>query len=225
MATASKIRVYHFCNEKYGLENIEKSRLKVATIMDLNDPFEMMCFSSRDSEQRKNILHFKRKVAEQFGMLCFSRTYVSPVQWGHYGDKHKGLCLGFDVDADRILKVEYRSGRAQFDPTAYMRLSPEKRFEVMSRQLRTKHSEWAYEKEERQVFLLSSAAIDKDYYFKPFSDVGTLSEVIVGCNSTLTRADIDSALGAGSSGVEKFKVRTAFQTYKIVRNRDEELWK
>ena len=225
MTAGAKIKVYHFCNEEFGLQNILRSRLKVATIMDLNDPFEMMCLSSRDADQRKNILHLKKRVAEQFGMLCFSRTYVSPVQWGHYGNKHKGLCLGFDIDADRLHKVEYRRGRIKFDPEGYLKLTKDQKFDVMSRQLRIKHSEWAYEKEERQIVLLSSAVKDKNLYFKPFSEIGTLRQVIVGCNSELTRADIEGALGDRSSTVEKFKVRTAFESYKIVRNKNEELWK
>jgi hypothetical protein len=38
----SKIRVYHFVGAEYGLDDIRRRRLKIATIDDLNDPFELL---------------------------------------------------------------------------------------------------------------------------------------------------------------------------------------
>lgn len=224
MTNKSTIRVYHFCNQKYGLQNIENSRLKVATVMDLNDPFEMMCYSSTEESMRKAISYFKNRVADLYGMLCFSKTFVSPVQWGHYGDRHKGVCLAFDVNVEDLHTVEYRAGRMRFDPEGFIKKSNDDRFEVMLRQLRIKHSEWAYEKEVRQIFLLSKAEKIGELYFKSFSEIGTLRQVILGCNSSVSREQLKRTLGDNRSEVECFKVRTAFKSYKIVRNLDETLW-
>jgi hypothetical protein len=224
MTDSEMMRVYHFCNEKYGLENIKKSRLKVATIMDLNDPFEMLCYSSKDSEIRRIIRKFKSDVAGKFGLLCFSKSFLSPVQWAHYSDKHKGICLAFDVPVARLRTVEYRSGRIEFDTNKYAEMSAPDRSNFMERLFHVKHSQWRYEKEVRQVFLLSNTVEDGDYKFRPFSDIGTLSQVIVGCNSTVKRSDVEEALGPERNEVTRFKVRTAFKSYSIVRNRDASLW-
>ena len=32
--------VYHFINKEYGIEDLRKRRLKIATLNELNDPFE-----------------------------------------------------------------------------------------------------------------------------------------------------------------------------------------
>jgi hypothetical protein len=37
------MRVYHFINEEYGLDDLRRRRLKIATILELNDPFETLC--------------------------------------------------------------------------------------------------------------------------------------------------------------------------------------
>lgn len=225
MTSTSMIRVYHFCNQEYGLQNIEKSRLKVATVMDLNDPFEMMCYSSSEESMRNAIYYFKNRVADLYGMLCFSKTFVSPVRWGHYGDRHKGLCLAFDVDVENLHAVEYRRGRMQFDSEGFVKKSKDDQLNIMLRQLRIKHSEWAYEKEVRQIFLLSKAEKNGELYFKPFSEIGNLRQVILGCNSSVSREQLKRSLGVNCGEVECFKVRTAFKSYKIVRNLDDSLWK
>ncbi|MFO3720566.1 DUF2971 domain-containing protein [Pseudomonas sp. HLMP] len=216
--------VYHFCNEQYGLQNIERSRLKVATVMDLNDPFEMMCLSSEDPETRKSLRFFKSRIADLYGMLCFSKTYASPVQWGHYGDRHKGICLAFEIDDSSLHTVEYRNGRMIFDPESYLSKSKEQKYDFMLRQLRIKHSEWSYEKEVRQIFLLEKSQSIDGLYFMPFSEIGSLRQVIVGCNSSLKRSKLAAVLRNDYPEVEIFKVRTAFKQYKIVRNRDDNLW-
>ncbi|WP_443693947.1 DUF2971 domain-containing protein [Pseudomonas sp.] len=224
MSESETIRIYHFCNEEFGIQNIEKKRLKVATIMDLNDPFEMLCFSSGDKEVRRAIADFKTKTANVFGMLCFSKDFLSPVQWAHYADKHKGLCLAFDVPVDSLRTVEYKTGRMEFDVGKYSDMNKASRSELMEQQFHIKHSQWKYEKEVRQVFLLNSAKKDGALYFKDFSNIGKLSQVIVGCNSTITRSVLRKSLGVLHADVECFKVRTAFKTYRIVRNRNASLW-
>ena len=32
------------------------------------------------------------------GVCCFSASYRSPLLWSHYGDQHRGLCIGYGVD-------------------------------------------------------------------------------------------------------------------------------
>ena len=46
-----KLRVYHFVGPEYGLDDIRRRRLKIATIADLNAPFELLP-SSTDQTAR-----------------------------------------------------------------------------------------------------------------------------------------------------------------------------
>ncbi|NKK82626.1 DUF2971 domain-containing protein [Rhizobium leguminosarum bv. viciae] len=46
-----------------------------------------------------------------FGLLCMSTTWQEPLLWSHYADKHKGMCLGFDVDDTHWEPARYRAAR------------------------------------------------------------------------------------------------------------------
>ena len=225
MTDSEVMRVYHFCDENFGLQNIVKSRLKVATIMDLNDPFEMICYSSPDKDVRRKLSDFKAAIASKFGILCFSQSFRSPVQWAHYANKHKGLCLAFDVPRDNMHFVEYKFGRIEFDVAQYADLNKSERSEMMQKQLRIKHSQWRYEREVRRIFLLTDSDPEAGLYFRSFDSIGKFSQVIVGCNSSITPQQLDNSLGARKNEVECFKVRAAFKSYKIVRNKDDSLWR
>lgn len=52
-------------------------------------------------------------MSEKYGLLCFCETWQSPLLWNHYADRHKGICLGFDVRETvlkglTMLKSEFR---------------------------------------------------------------------------------------------------------------------
>ncbi|SOS34610.1 hypothetical protein CFBP6411_03253 [Pseudomonas syringae group genomosp. 3] len=218
---------YHYCNEKFGLENIRKNRLKVAEIKDLNDPFEMLCYSSTERELRKLAVHMRARVSEELGMLCFSKSLASPVQWAHYADKHRGMCLAFEIDESQLAEVKYKHGRIEFDLASYSKMLKRERHSYMLDQLDIKSSEWKYEKESRQIVSLCDADFDvkKERYFLQFSDIGVLKKVFIGCNSTLTRKRLDRALTRGGGlGVATAKMRTAFKSYTMVVNKRADLW-
>jgi hypothetical protein len=46
---------------------------------------------------RKASKQFRAAVNASQGLLCFGADWSSSVMWSHYADKHKGICLGFDV--------------------------------------------------------------------------------------------------------------------------------
>ena len=57
------MRVYHLCEAHHAISNIQKSRLKVATFADANDPFELSVFYSRDPAQRLRLKQYTDDVA------------------------------------------------------------------------------------------------------------------------------------------------------------------
>jgi len=89
------MRVYHFINRKYGLQALRRKRLKVSLIDQLNDPFELLGIASHNPDERQAFADVKTGLARYSGILCFSSKWSNPVQWSHYGDRHKGLCLVF----------------------------------------------------------------------------------------------------------------------------------
>lgn len=49
------------------------------------------------------------------GVCCFSTTYGNPLLWSHYGDQHRGLCIGYGTNRSpkpKLRKVIYGGSRA-----------------------------------------------------------------------------------------------------------------
>lgn len=217
------MRLYHFVSAKYGIEDIQKRRLKVSRIEDLNDPFELLGLELADGELRKRFLRWKHHMSQDRGIVCFSRTWRNPVQWSHYADRHRGMCLGFEVHASLPMRVEYTATRLMREANALL-AAPVTR-ETMRKVLCTKYSHWRYEQEERVFVSLEDKNRDSDgRYFENFSPAVALAEIIVGARSNISREQVNQAFGPEHGPVAVFKARLAFRSFRVVRNKDESLW-
>ncbi|KAA8689612.1 DUF2971 domain-containing protein [Pseudomonas caricapapayae] len=212
------MRCYHFLNKKYGLEALEKNRLKVSTFDSVNDPFELFCHSLDNRELRKRMGSFKKSTAAEAGMICFSRAMSSPVQWAHYADRHNGICLGFDIPDKFVTAVNYVSERLDFRPDRPW--DSEKVDQRVEEAFLTKFDHWRYEEEVRLFGSLGKPDPESGLYFESFSDDICLAEVVVGFASDISRKEIQDILGHNLSKIECYKVRPAFKSFAMVRNRD-----
>jgi len=214
--------VYHFLNHKYALEGINKRKLKIATIMDLNDPFEFLSVNLSDRDLRQAFNHTKKSLSEKFGLLCFSKSWSNPVQWSHYADSHKGACLGFEVPDVSLEHIKYSSKRMNM-LAENMGAANQMTEENMKKALTTKYSHWRYEQEARMYVELEKMKVNGLYFYE-FGSKFKLKQVIVGTHSKITRSMVAESLGDLSTSVEMFKARAAFKTFRIVRNKNESLW-
>lgn len=217
------MRVWHFINKDYGLENLRNRRLKIARLNELNDPFEFFGINLADKNLRYAFNEMKSEIAKHKGLLCFSRNWQNPVQWSHYADKHKGLCLGFDIPNEYLEAVIYSRSRLSVTREELTNLHP-LNIKTVTKFLVTKYSHWSYEQEERCFVNLEKKDPVKDLYFAEFSNDLKLSAVIVGAQSNVSRKDIQDALGELAPAIETFKARLAFNSFKVVRQRDSSLW-
>lgn len=217
------MRLYHFIDERYGLENIRNRRLKVARINELNDPFEFAGVDFGDKDLRDAFGKMKHEINEQRGLLCFSAKWNNPVMWSHYADKHKGICLGFDVDDASVGPVSY-SGKRLAVEIEKLKSPRDFPLEYVTKLLFTKYSHWKYENEYRAFVALEEQDKATDLYFADFSEALTLKQVIVGAESSISRRNLSEALGAELQCVEQIKARLAFRTFSVVRQRNGLLW-
>jgi len=217
------MRVYHFVNQKFGLENIRRRRLKIATLHELNDTFELFGVNLADVHLRRAFSVMKDELSLKHGLLCFSRHWRNPVQWSHYAAKHTGLCLGFDIPDEHLGAVTYSRKRLVVE-TDKFRNPGELSFDTATKFLFTKYSHWRYENEVRCFVTLDEKDPDTNLYFAEFSDKLRLAVVVVGAHSTVTRETLRNSLGDLASSVEAFKARLAFNTFRVVRQRNAKLW-
>jgi len=158
------MRVYKFLPLEFGLKSLWEKRLKITTIGELNDPFDLLPYKILDPLKRKQMRLKNQHLGKSYGMLCFSGAWSDPVIWAHYSDKHRGLCLGFEIEDDEDKQVHYVDERQNLDDEDLISNNP-----IWPD---TKYSNWAYE-EEFRWWLKLPAPIKinwKDYYFKTFDD-------------------------------------------------------
>ena len=206
------MRLYHFTSANPGLENVRLRHLKIATLTDINDPFEL-AICCDDPVRRRALRRTRQQWASRFGMLCFSRDWHNPVQWSHYGDKHRGICLGFDVPEAILTEVHYRDDPLQLDWSA-IESGGSAGQDEMIRWSSTKYSHWKYEDEYR-AFLSLDEKEANGLYFANFGESLELREVIVGARSDISRRDVQTALGS-LKDVQVVKTRLAFGSYRVV---------
>ena len=68
-------RVYKFTSAQHGVSNLQNKRLKLSTIDELNDPFDLCPLDTTDpaisNAADAVITHFRKTAA----ILCFSRNW------------------------------------------------------------------------------------------------------------------------------------------------------
>ena len=217
------MRVFHFINEHHGLDDLSKRRLKIATLNELNDPFEFFGINLGDKGLRHAFGVMKNEMALKRGLLCFSRAWHNPVLWSHYADRHTGLCLGFDVPDHLFQRIFYSRKRLIIEPQAFV-TPPKFDDETLVKLFFTKYSHWRYEDEVRGFVTLEDRDPETDLYFTDFGDNLRLKMVIVGAQSAVSRATLQAALGDLAPFVETLKARLAFKTFRVVRQRNTALW-
>lgn len=157
-------------------------------------------------------------------MICFSRGWSNPVQWSHYGGKHTGLCLGFDIPGNLLTKVHYTSERLQAR-VEIIEGGGRNGSKEMLKVLSTKYEHWLYESETRLFTALDVQDPETGHYFANFSDKMVLKEVIVGPLCKIKRDELQDALGDIAPRVEAYKARLAFKTYTVTRQLNPKMWK
>jgi hypothetical protein len=218
------MRLFHFLSARHGLDDIRRRRLKVSRLEDLNDPFELLGIELSDAGLRKVFLNIKDQMSAANGLLCFSRKWSNPVLWSHYADKHRGVCLGFEVSDCFAKPVEYLPRRLARETLQLVEGSLDKH--SVERLLYAKYAHWRYEQEVRCFLSLGDEERDESsgHYFAGFSKEMRLVQAIVGARSNVSRADVGAALGDLAPEVTAFKARLAFKSFSVVRNRMSALW-
>jgi hypothetical protein len=208
------MRLYKFLPQEHALADIALRRLKVARLCDLNDPFEFFAAEAADHEARRVLPDLKSKTDRRRGVLCFSDSWDNPVMWSHYADRHRGICLGFDVPDHAVKPIDYSAHRLPFrlDDAERTAVTPD----MIEQLIYTKFEDWRYEQEYRIDFAVDPADEGEDLLFCDFGDDLRLREIILGprCNVPLDRAR--ALADRCGEGIEVLKARLAFTTFRVI---------
>ena len=200
------MRLYHFLKAEHALSAIRDQQIKIARIAELNDPFEHIHFDTTNYVTHAVLKERKRKSNQKFGLICLSARFDDPVQWAHYGDSHRGVCLGFEVTTPDLIEVQYLDSRTP--PAEFLESLALPIAQFCREAISKKFKHWEYEQEYR---IIVPARKTTDLIFHPFSEYLRLTEVLIGARSNLSFARIRPLLEpyAQRPGLSKMQVSSS----------------
>jgi hypothetical protein len=221
------VRAYKYLCTKFALKTVVEHRMKVSEFADMNDPFELAGAAFSDPNVYES---FVRLVNEEWGALCLSKEWNNPLLWSHYADKHRGICLGFEIGSKvEVLDLNYVDTIQELSVDGFKKLTttrhlpntqtPNAKSEAkkpLMHLLRTKFKKWQYENEAR--LLVSKKVEEAGLWFHPFDDDLRLCEVIAGARFPLNRAMIEAAVKSYREPVRILKVRLADRAFEVVED-------
>ena len=212
---------YHFLSSQFAINDLEERRIKVGTLDDLNDPFELEPYLRLPFEERQPLHEIRDRLSKTYGLLCFAPDWKQTLLWSHYADGHKGVAIGFEVlrDEEEVFEVEYAEDpiRRKIQLTG-VHETDEKLFLDLAR---VKYKEWHYEKESRILVKLEPemrvhmTCPDRDYYFLSFADGLKVTEIVFGCKFNDEREKGKIKNLAGQFGAKITYTRPEWQGYNI----------
>lgn len=165
----------------------DQQRLQALEMMN-NDPAFLLELVTTLSKQVVGL------AVERWGIYCVTPFPASTLMWSHYGDNHRGICLEFASDNNRLFagafKVVYRS--------EYPRWSVHSIAESghIPEILVTKSRDWEYEQEYRVLARLKESHLDSQDGGMLLAKNGFLSfppealiSVITGCEADYGAVD------------------------------------
>jgi hypothetical protein len=211
------MRVYNFLSANWALKDLEKKRIKVSFLEDLNDPFEFLALDTSDPVVDTALNATRYTLGQTRGVLCFSRAWSNPVLWSHYGDKHKGIALGFDIpdliDGEwPLIDVSYVLERLKYSANDLQKWNELD----MHKLLATKFEHWKYEDEVRVYTSIKERDKKSGFCFVPFSDNLTLVEVILGVRCKVAQNEIHHILKNYLPGVKIIESKLDERTFSVL---------
>lgn len=188
------MKLYHFLSEKWALEALKNQQIKVSRYEDLNDPSELLAMSLEDKVSRIIMRETKSEINKVLRILCCGKSWESPLFWGHYAEKHKGIALVLEAQDSSVQDITYAKDRASLDLHALRTRADEEAKIEMLEIFTTKYEQWSYEDEARIQFPVDEVSSNGDHDFIEFSkDVKLVGLVLAPLNQT-TPSQIEKCL-------------------------------
>ncbi len=208
--------VYQLMPAHFALEDLKKRRIKVSLLDDLNDPFELLGASLHSKGHRTQMKKWASYMASISRMLCFSKDFSNPVLWSHYADKHRGICLEFEIPDSYLSHVNYSSSRLQIDFHHEFEQQALAGPPVALALLTTKFIDWQYENEVRMFLKPDEVICDGAHQFYSFCNCLKLKKVYLGPRCKVTKIDVQKVLNDVDREVVVLETRLAFRSYKVI---------
>ena len=139
--------------------------------------------------------------------------------WSHYADRHRGICLAFEVPSGKCALMNYDAKRLPDVLPKLLTGGDEAQEQTMFRLLTTKFRDWKYEDEVRVFASLERVDPVTGHCFADFDEDLLLKAVILGPRCDRGESDIVNQCRGRYRGVRVFAARLAFRSFNIVERR------
>lgn len=173
----------------------------------MNDVFEGAAFGIESSIEVNQ--HEIQRMQEELFLKSFSYAKDSNLMWSHYGDAHKGICIGYDISKAPI-KVCCHLYPVQYSDTRFSFKTAEK---IVSHPflLLRKSTDWKYEKEFRLIYKKSELQGEMNLR------LGCISEITFGLRADLQQIEIIKRL-IYNKHIRLYQTRQQENSFKLTRN-------
>ncbi len=182
-------------NSKYHRRLLTHREIFFASARRFNDPFDCAIAPEWSPHEKKILSRQDRKAREalvqaltydEVGILSLSKRRDSILMWSHYSDKHRGFCVGLNVERLEAFMIRLavdEEDTAFLEEVGYKDEYPTKNHaeespkEFVTRHLTVKYTDWGYEDEWRYLVI---GQTDRPMILNR----GCFAEVIMGLNMT-----------------------------------------
>ncbi|MDB5659928.1 MAG: hypothetical protein JWS10_2543 [Cypionkella sp.] len=172
------MRGYKFLSLEFGERVLREKRLKVSSLLSLNDPFDCRATKFPTREDRIIWSKYIEHASKESGIVCFSKSWENPVIWSHYAENAQGVALGFDLPDAGLMEVEYRPDL--IISRGWNELDKQAKIDLSMLAFRRKYEHWQYEDEVRYVIKFRGAVDGNGLQFIDFGNDLVLKEVVFG---------------------------------------------
>lgn len=177
----------------------------------MNDVFEGAAFGINSSEEINN--REIDRIQERVYLKAFTYAPNNNLMWSHYGDAHKGICVGYDFnklrenrDNDDVIEHLYP---VQYSNTRFSNLSAEQIATHPFLCLR-KSSCWKYEKEFRLIYDKYSLNEKKTV------NLNCIKEIQFGLRTDPLQIEIITSL-VKDKGIKLYRTKQKENSYELTR--------
>jgi hypothetical protein len=191
--------LFRYLELRYALAALQTGQWKIGRLNKLNDIFDCR---PRLTNHPRGMEGIDKKYMESFGetlgLVCYCAVDDDPTVWGHYGDQHRGIALGFEFkESERYFpyKVTYANDRPILD-LSRIGIQPEDRDhdnaqrKLIERGFITKHPSWKYEQEYREFIPLNACQMQGEHYFTSIQ-WNKLAVIVLGANCPVSMDDVE----------------------------------
>lgn len=213
-AKVNSERAQEFANKRTNFEVSEKLE-EFAYFATDTDSYPSLTAEQAETFILQSQIEYEIKKHYSRGVACFSSSYSSPVLWSHYGDEHKGICIGYSVNRKPtpiMQSVNYGGPRSINMSTlinAFLYNSEQALSGLEEDILLRKAKGWSYEKESRLIDQLGNQK-------SPL----LLTEITFGLRcSDAVKHTIFKALEGREQKVNYYQIRTKPNSYLLSREK------